>query len=168
MCRRRDCFWTYKYWFLLFLFHLSLSRLWQRLIFSRLNILFKNVLLYFFDEIVKIDLSECRTTTCDMIKFVAIVTNECIYLIECENLIHFTIIQILIIRIRFKCLRSRFKFIWLFATWFLIIEVFFKSWFFIFSFDVFEFSIHVSQCLIDELTKTCEFVQIDYFINVRC
>jgi hypothetical protein len=50
----------------------------------------------------------------------------------------------------------------------LIIEVFFEIRFFIFFSDVSEFSIHVSQCLIDELTKTCEFVQIDDFINVRC
>ncbi len=136
MCRWRDYLRTYKHRFSLLSSHLSLSRLWQKLIFSRLNILFKNVLLYFSDEIVEIHLSECRATTCDMIRFVAIVANECIYLIKCEDLTHFTIIRILSMRIQLKCLRSRSRFTRLFAIWFLIIEVFFENRFFIFSSDV--------------------------------
>ncbi len=170
MHHRRDCLRICKHRFSLLSSHLSLSRLWQRLFFSRrLEILFIWLIFINFSyNTVEIHFSECRTTTCDMIRFVAVVTDECIYLFWCEILTHFTIIWILIICIQFRCLRSRSRFARLLATRFLIIEVFFEIRFFIFFSDVSEFSIHVSQCLIDELTKTCEFVQIDDFINVRC
>ncbi len=68
-----------------------------------------------------------------------------------------------------KCIRSKFC-IWsvrLLATWLLIIQILSENWFFIIISDISEFSIHVSQRLIDKLTQTSEFVQIDFFYKCR-
>ncbi len=153
MYRRKTCFRICKHQFLLSLSHLSLSRMWQRLFFFRFNILIKCILFYFFNKVVRIHLLQNETTSCNIIKLVAIVTSECIYLFKFENLTHFSIIRFLI---RFRCFKSRFKYIRLFAIWFSIIEVFSRDRFFIiifiFIFYISKLDVHITKNLIDKLT----------------
>ncbi len=128
MYRRKDYLRICKYRFLLFLSHLSLSRLWQRLFFSRFLILIENIFFHLSHKIIEILFFKSLTIANYVISFVTIVTSKCIYLIECRSSAHFTIIRILIIRIQFRYIRSKFC-IWdvrLLATWFLIIQFFLK------------------------------------------
>jgi hypothetical protein len=154
---RKNYFRICKYRFLLFLSHLFLLWLWQKLFFSwRLEIFFFwLIFINFSDEIIEIYFSRNTTHSRDIISFVAIVTNKNVYLIEFESLTYFRIIRFLI---WFKCLKSKshIRNIWLFARWLLIIHVFSQDRFFIIIFMIFfyisKLDIHIAKNLIDELT----------------
>ncbi len=122
MYHRRNYLRICKHRFSLFSFHLSLSRLWQRLIFSRLIVLIRNVLLYHSHKTIEIYFLRSETTTCNVIRFVTIVTDKYIDLIfEFEDLIYFAIdlslIIIIIIHTRFDIDLSRLMREMLYTSW---------------------------------------------------